>query len=211
MERSTSSQSTPNHATAQSGPAVGMSAQSAPTVTMACTIRMRCTLANFRGLERYSMPFYRHALEELAATLSPDGRWMGYVSDESGRQEVYVRAFPGMGARYQVSLDGGTEPVWSPRGGEIFYRNGPAMVVAAVRTNPGFEVLGRTTLFTNTGYVNSSGYEAVYDVAPDGQHLLMVRGLAVTSGMTLTLNWFENLRGGRVGGDTRAGEGAPQP
>ena len=156
-------------------------------------------------------PLLHGPADEQMPILSPDGRWMGYVSDESGRQEVYVRSFPGMGARYQISLDGGTEPVWSPRGGEIFYRNGPAMLVAAVRTAPGFEVLGRTTLFTSNNYINSGGYDATYDVTADGQHLLMVRGLAVTSSMTLTLNWFDNLRAGRVGGDSRAPEGASQP
>ena len=81
-------------------------------------------------------------------SLSPDGRWLAYTADESGRNEVYVRAYPGAGGRWQVSLEGGTEPLWSGRGGEIFYRNGDVMMSASVRTQPGFEVTGRTRLFT---------------------------------------------------------------
>ena len=148
---------------------------------------------------RVLRPLLHGPVDVVGATLSPDGRWMAYVSRESGRWEVYVRSFPGMGARYQVSLDGGLEPVWSPRGNEIFYRNGSAMLSAAVRTSPGFEVLGRTTLFADPAYrvgVN----EPEYDLTPDGQRLLMVRLVGTTSGLAITLNWFDNLQAGRVGG-----------
>ena len=132
------------------------------------------------------------------ATLSPDGRWMAYVSHESGRPEVYVRPYPAMGARYQVSLEGGLDPVWSPQGDEIFYRDASAMLSAAVRTKPGFEVLRRTRLFADPAYPLGP-FEPQYDVAPDGGRLLMVRLLGTTTGLVITLNWFENLRAGPVG------------
>jgi serine/threonine-protein kinase len=145
-------------------------------------------------------PLLQSAADEIAPALSPDGRWLTYVSNESGRNEVYVRSFPGMGARYQVSLDGGNEPVWSPRGGELFYRNGADVLVAAVRVSPGFEVTNRATLFSNPDY-SSSQYEATYDVSPDGQQFVMVRRTqAAASDLTITLHWFDNIRARRADG-----------
>jgi hypothetical protein len=146
---------------------------------------------------RVLKPLLTSPADERAPTLSPDGRWIAYNSDESGRMEVYVRAFPGMGARYQVSLDGGAEPVWSRRGNEIFYRNGTDMLVAAVRTAPQFEVTGRTPLFSNNEYV-VGGYEPFYDVTPDGEHLVMVRSPNRSAGLRLMVNWFEQVRAGQT-------------
>jgi serine/threonine-protein kinase len=103
--------------------------------------------------------------DEVSAALSPDGRWMAYASNESGRYEIYVRSFSSMGARHPVSLDGGTEPVWSPRGGELFDRSGPTMMAAEVRATTTFEVVRRGPLFTNAEY-ESDPTHAGYDVAP---------------------------------------------
>ena len=71
--------------------------------------------------------------------LSPDGRWLAYTSDEAGRQEVFVQPFPGPGGRLQVSIDGGTEPVWSRDGRELFYINGDKMMVVDITTAPAFQ------------------------------------------------------------------------
>jgi serine/threonine-protein kinase len=128
--------------------------------------------------------------------LSPDGRWMAYVSDESGRVEVYVRPYPGPGGRWQVSLDGGDEPVWSLTGHEIFYRNSDRMMAATVRTGGGFEVGNRTQLFAGT-------YDRVppargYDVTRDGQTFIMFQRVQGTEqSVFVTLNWFDRFRGGR--------------
>ena len=70
----------------------------------------------------------------MAPVVSPDGLWMAYVSNESGRAEVHVRAFPGMEGRTQVSLEGGTEPLWSRDGRELFYRSGAALHAAECGT-----------------------------------------------------------------------------
>jgi Tol biopolymer transport system component len=164
------------------------------------TLVVRSTTPSSRDIWRVVLdstralsPLLHTAADEVSPALSPDGHWMAYASNESGRHEVYVRSFPGMGARYQVSLDGGLEPVWSPRGGEIFYRNGAAMVAAAVRAGATFEVLGRTTLFTNPEYPFST-YEPLYDVAPDGRHFVMARRLSAGNQLVVTLNWFDHLR-----------------
>ena len=72
------------------------------------------------------------AFGESAPELSPDGRWLAYQSDETGEMRVYVRPFPGSGARVPVSLGGGTEPAWAPSGRELFYRSGDSVFVASV-------------------------------------------------------------------------------
>ncbi len=140
------------------------------------------------------------AADEVAPAVSPDGRWLAYASNESGHYEVYVRSFPGMGARYPVSLDGGTEPVWSRRGNELFYRSGPKLLAAEVRTGTGtgFEVVRRTVLFSNSDYEGDPTH-AGYDVAPDGAHFVMVRNLGGASFFTVTLNQFLNLTGRDAG------------
>src|SRR5262249_51432409 len=73
------------------------------------------------GLERGARPsqVLATAFDNASPSLSPDGHWLAYSTNESGRYEVYVRSYPGAGGRWQVSLDGGTEPIWSPKGGEI--------------------------------------------------------------------------------------------
>jgi serine/threonine-protein kinase len=134
--------------------------------------------------------------DEVAPALSPDGRWMAYVSNESGRAEVYVRTFPGMGGRYQVSLEGGTEPVWSVGGDELFYRSGPAVIAAAVRTTPALEVVRRTDLFSDPLYAGDLTHR-MYDVTPDGRHFVMMRRLEGTSHLSVTLNRFHHLESSR--------------
>ena len=86
--------------------------------------------------------------DELAPDVSPDGKWMAYVSEMSGRDEVYVTSFPRTGARVQISGEGGTSPVWSADGDEIFYQDGNTMVAAQLDTSDGVRVVSRETLFT---------------------------------------------------------------
>jgi serine/threonine-protein kinase len=124
-------------------------------------------------------------------SLAPDGRWMAYVSDESGRSEVYVRPYPGPGGRWQVSLDGGQEPVWSPTGREIFYRNGDRVMAATVRTQGGFEVGARTQLFEGS-YDQVPLQLTNYDVTRDGQTFVMLQQVTGTAqSVFVTLNWFD--------------------
>ncbi len=73
--------------------------------------------------------------------LSPDGHWLAYQSSESGRYEIYVRPFPGAGARVQVSTDGGSEPLWAPSGRTLYHRRGADLVAVVVTTGPSFSIL----------------------------------------------------------------------
>ena len=142
---------------------------------------------------RTDRQFLATTFDNYNPSLSPDGRWIAYVSDESGRREVYVRPFPGPGGRWQVSLDGGQEPVWSRAGGEIFFRSADKMMAAAVRTQPGFEVLGRSLLFT--GSYDQAGRYRDYDVTRDGQTFVMLQPAQSTAlSVFVTLNWFDQFR-----------------
>ena len=130
-------------------------------------------------------------------SLSPDGRWLAYVNDESGRNEVYVRFYAGPGGRWQVSLDGGAEPIWSPAGNEIFYRTGDDMMAAAVRTAPSFEVTGRRKLFTQE-FEGGVFLDQNYSVSRDGRNLFMLRRVTGSrQAISVTLNWFDQLRARR--------------
>ena len=88
--------------------------------------------------DRKAQPFLRTPFNESAPRFSPDGRWLAYVSDESGRYEIYVQPYPGPGGKWQISTEGGTEPVWNPNGRELFYRSGDKMMAVDIATQPGF-------------------------------------------------------------------------
>jgi Tol biopolymer transport system component len=133
------------------------------------------------------------ASQEEAPRISPDGRWLAFSSDLSGRYEIYVTSFPEPGARRPVSLDGGTEPVWSRDGRELFYRRGREMIVASVETRLEFRVRERSVLFEGP-YIQWR-YHSDYDVHPDGRHFVMVKPGAEeqSARLVVVLNWFEEL------------------
>ena len=113
---------------------------------------------------------------ESAAAFSPDGRWMAYVSDESGRQEVYVRPFPAAGGRIKISSDGGSEPVWTRGGRELFYRQGSQFLSVAVKTEPALAA-GTPSLLFSGDFLPGGREDAPfgYDVARDGSAIYAVR------------------------------------
>ena len=119
-------------------------------------------------------PFVVSPFDERSPALSADDRWLAYVSNETGRDEVYVRPFPEGGGRWQVSVAGGTEPRWRRDGQELFYRNADTLIAVQVQTRPGFAAGRRTALFTGD-YVTNTRH-ATYDVQPDGQRFVFVTG-----------------------------------
>jgi len=98
--------------------------------------------------ERTSQPLFQSQLSEAQARISPDGHWIAYESSESGRTEIYVRPFPNVEeGKWQISRDGGISPVWAPRGQELFYRNGEAMMVVGINSEPPFTQGSPAVLF----------------------------------------------------------------
>ena len=133
---------------------------------------------------------------ERAPLISPDGQYMAYVSDESGRNEVYVQPFPDLGSKWTISVEGGTEPIWSSDGTELFYRRGDQLMVVDIQTTPTFTPGQRRVLFEGRYDVASvSSGSLTYDVSPDGQRFVMVRRNeeSVPRQLHVVLNWFSEL------------------
>ena len=121
-----------------------------------------------------SKPIAATKFTEWAPRFSPDGRWVAYTSDQSGTTEVYVQAFPALGARYPVSTGGGHTPIWAPDGRHIYYVANGQLSVATISTTPTFAVVARQPLFEGS-YDFGAPVRANYDVAPDGQHLVLLK------------------------------------
>jgi serine/threonine-protein kinase len=148
------------------------------------------------GLDSSPLPLATTSFEEYSPALSPDGRWLAYASDESRRSEVYVRPFPDAGtAKWQVSREGGSEPVWSHSGRELFYRSAAGdLVAAAVAPGPSFRVAPERVLFAAGGYAMDNRNHN-YAVSPDDRSFLFVREKTGTrSQLVVVLNWFEELK-----------------
>jgi hypothetical protein len=138
------------------------------------------------------------AFQETSPALSPDGRWLAYTSDESGRNEVYVRPYPNVDAgRWQVSQAGGSSPHWSHTGRELFYENGAkALVATAVVPSVTFTVGAQVTLFNTSGFAGTGGAVNYlhYDVAPDDQRFVFFRkptenGEVTVDPLVQMVNW----------------------
>ena len=125
-----------------------------------------------------AIPLAATEYTESYPTVSPDGRWFAYTSDQSGRLEVYARALTGESDQILISRDGGAEPAWSEGGREIFYRNlddrDPQLIAAAIRYTPSLTVVSRRPLFSVIDIMRTQPH-AGYDVSPDGKRFVMVR------------------------------------
>ena len=97
----------------------------------------------FRLSDRTVEPFLQTPFAEGGAKFSPDGGWLAYVSNESGRPEVYVQPYPGPGGKWLISIEGGAEPIWNHNGRELFYRSGNRMMVVKTTTQPNFSAGNR--------------------------------------------------------------------
>jgi Tol biopolymer transport system component len=162
------------------------------------------SLSSVAGSTEQSTPaqhLFRSRLDDGVPQFSPDGRWLAYASEESGNFEIYVRPFPDSGGKWQVSVDGGTEPQWNHNGRELFYRTGEKMMAVEIDTRAGFVHGKPKTLFEGhyaqslaAGWVN----RANYDVSPDGQRFLMLApvdsGRTAPNRIEVVLNWTEELK-----------------
>lgn len=131
---------------------------------------------------------------QWCAAFSPDGNWVAFVSDESGRGEVYVRPYPEGGGTVVISNEGGTEPVWSRDGRELFYRNGEHMMVVPVSLGATLQPGAPRVLFTGN-YLFTQISVPNYDVSLDGQRFLMVQRdpSSIPRRIHVVRNWFEEL------------------
>jgi hypothetical protein len=132
---------------------------------------------------------------ERDAALSPEGHFLAYASNESGRDEVYVVPYPGPGGKTQVSTGGGRLPHWNPNGRELFYVSGTSVMAVDVETSPVFRRLTPKVLFEAPALAN---FNLFYAVAPDGSWFLLAGVGAADADQSFDLrivvNWFEELR-----------------
>jgi serine/threonine-protein kinase len=145
-------------------------------------------------------PLLHGKFAERNAAISPDGRWLAYESNESGEEEIHVRPFPNVadGGHWQVSAGGGTCPVWSPNGQELFYRDLGSVMAVTIRTTPAFSS-GNPTKLLDGPY--AAGLGGSYDVARDGRRFLMVKigpasvdRAAAPARIVIVQNWLEELK-----------------
>lgn len=150
--------------------------------------------------DRKQRPLLQGSFNIGGAKFSPNGRWIAYVSDESGRNEVYLRSYPDAGARIQVSVEGGAEPVWSKSGQELFFRNGDQTMAATLGLSQSPLVGKPQLLFSRYAPDDSSGpaygMAASYDVAFDGRFIMEKynQETAQLPAPRVILNWFDELK-----------------
>ena len=144
------------------------------------------------GGDRRPYPFVRSSFREWFGEFSPDGRWIAYESNESGRSEVYLRPFPGPGGKWQVSTEGGARPEWSRDGRELFYFESDRLMRVTVDSGHALAV-GRPELLFPCNCVDSGRY---YEVTPDAKHFLLIQNAQPESPVAqinLVLGWGGEL------------------
>jgi Tol biopolymer transport system component len=143
--------------------------------------------------DRQTRPLVVTPFNETAAAVSPDGKYVAYVSDEAGHNEVYAIPFSGSGDRVTVSIDGGTGPVWSRNGRELFYRAGDGLVSVDVQSTSPLALGDRRKLLDVSGF--EPGYFHDFDVSADGERFLLIRPEpdARPTRIDVIVNWFPEL------------------
>ena len=170
-----------------------------PTKLGLCTIAMEG--------DHTPRPLLNTQFNEDWATFSPDGRWIAYDSDESGRSEVYVTSFPEPGTRVRVSSEGGLHPLWAPNGRELYYRTGAnieafeqrafaqrvQVIAVPIETSPMFKVTGNAHMLFEGPFFAS---DHDWAITPDGKGFIFMRDTQQTGPreIKMVLNWFEEVK-----------------
>jgi serine/threonine protein kinase/Tol biopolymer transport system component len=138
------------------------------------------------------VPFETTEQFQRKAAWSPCGKWIAYQSEETGRSDIFVRPYPGPGTKVAVSSDGGREPLWSPDGSELYYRNRKQVIAAKIETEPEFKVVDTQILFDDEYY--SCAMCRTYDIAPDGRFLMLYDPRdSSRPKIHVVVNWREGL------------------
>jgi serine/threonine-protein kinase len=153
------------------------------------------------GVDSAAIPLVAsREFDEAAIALSPDGRWIAYESNETGRREVYLRPFPGVdGGKWQVSNGGGVAPLWSRDGGQLFFVTGDRrMASRSVRATPELELGEQTMLFAMSEdlYLSPAENYTPFDVTADGRFIMARRRSSggVEQPLVVAENWVEELK-----------------
>ncbi len=145
--------------------------------------------------KREIRPFLTSPAFEGGGQFSASGRYLAYVSDETGQREIYVTSYPNPGSKWQISTDGGTHPLWSADGRRLYYRFGERMMVADIAEAGGFSASKPRLLFTGDYFYGLNVTIPNYGVTRDGRRFVMIRDeTTARGGIHVVLNWFEELR-----------------
>ncbi|MBN2241097.1 MAG: serine/threonine-protein kinase [Acidobacteria bacterium] len=156
--------------------------------------------------EQDHKPLMEQDYLETQPKISPDGHWIAYTSEKSGTNDIYIRSFPDVDKGvWQISTEGGDSPLWSPNGGELFFRNRDAVMSVSVKTGPSFSIVGTPRILFRGMYVGFKNNDAgsPWDISSDGKRFLMIKppgtvGEGSVEGdagkINVVLNWFEELR-----------------
>ncbi len=148
---------------------------------------------NLKNGDRTEKTVVDDASWQRLPVFSPDGRWFAYSSHETGTWEVYVKPFPGPGAKIKLSDGGGYEPRWDPQTNKLYYRNGDEMWMVAYEAGEKFEPAQPKFLFKHHLYGNVLAVRT-YSVAKDGRFLMIQEDLAPGTQINIVVNWFEELK-----------------
>jgi len=139
-------------------------------------------------------PLLATRANENVPEFSPDGHWLAYVSDESGRREVLVRPFPSLNQKFAISTEGGAEPIWRRDGKELFYRNRDTVMSVMIDTSSGFTASSPHALFSGSYASASETGDPHFEAAADGQRFVMVKPDRSGSQIVVVLDWVEELK-----------------
>ena len=141
-----------------------------------------------------SEPYVATGANEYAPKFSRDGKWVAFLTDESGRNELYVRSFPDPTSRVQVSAEGAQEPTWSDDGKKLYYRSGNSLIAASVELSPTFRVIRRDTAVVSVALPTSLNFGVSYDVARDGRRILSLAPNRDDFQLVVSPNWIAEFR-----------------
>jgi serine/threonine-protein kinase len=143
---------------------------------------------------RVMRPYSATGPQDVTPRFSPDGRWAAISTNESGRFEIYVRSYPRPNVKVQVSVGGGSGPVWSADGTRLYYLSGSAIIEARLATSPGLRVISRDTAFTNVGNGTTGFGQANFDVTRDGSRIVIPSTESADYPLVVVPNWRTELR-----------------
>lgn len=160
------------------------------------------------GFDIWAMPLHdadaAHPILNTIASennpdMSKDGRWIAYQSNESGQNEIYIRPYPELSGKWQVSKSGGNQACWSPDGTALYFRHGVQLLKATIKTEPSLSIGTPEVVFESDSVIlGSEGRN--YDISADGTRFLMPilvenqAGSALDRELIIVENWFEELK-----------------
>lgn len=146
--------------------------------------------------ERNPQPLLRTDADEAQPVLSPDGRWLAYTVKDTGQWQVFVQSFPDLHGKWQISTEGGIEPVWARSGRELFYRAGDKILSVAIDSSAGFKASSPRVVVAGQSRLETVTLLPTFDVSSDGQRFVLIKSEQEQSPtrLNIVVNWSSELQ-----------------